>query len=139
MKRILLALFLFTLATLVVACDAQPSEQPTQQPQGSAPSATTPSQPNNPASVPQSVCRSRVWGKVTNATTGQAPANVTVEIAGGALNGKTITDANGLYGYDGLCAGDYTLTITPPNGKPQPGPKVTTDGTKQVKVDMSFK
>ena len=138
MKRILLALFLFTLATLVAACDLLPSEQPAQQPQGGAASATTPSQPN-PASVPLSACRSRLWGKVTNATTGQAPANVIVEIAGAALNGKTTTDANGLYGFDGLCAGDYTLTLTPPNGKPQPGPKTTIDGTKQVKVDLSFK
>lgn len=138
MKRILLALFLLTLAILVVACDLLPADQPAQPPPGDAPSATTPSQPNTPP-VPTGACRARLWGKVTNATTGQAPANVIVEIAGGALNGKTTTDANGLYGFDGLCAGDYALTITPPNGKPQPGPKTTIDGTKQVKVDLSFK
>ncbi len=138
MKRILLALFLLTLTTLVVACDLLPAEQPSEQPQPAAVPTAIQSQPNTPP-VPTGACRSRLWGKVTNATTGQAPANVVVEIAGGALKGKTTTDANGLYGFDGLCAGDFTLTITPPNGKPQPGPKTTIDGTKQVKVDLSFK
>jgi len=138
MKRVLFALSLFVLAALLTACELFPSEQPPEEFQPAAASTPTPSQPNTPP-VPTGACRARLWGKVTNATTGQAAANVTVEIAGGTLKGKTITDANGLYGFDGLCAGEYTLTITPPNGKPQPGPKATTDGTKQVKVDLSFK
>lgn len=90
--------------------------------------------------VPSGACQSRLWGKITNATTGQAPANTTVDVDSGGRKFKTVTDANGLYGFAGMCAGDYTITVTPAGGKPTVDPnKVTLDGKQQNKVDLSFK
>lgn len=65
------------------------------------------------------------------------PPDVVVEIKAGSKTIKTVTDANGLYGFAGLCAGEYAMTITPPGGKPIVNPnRVALDGSNPVKVDL---
>ncbi|MDE3090006.1 MAG: carboxypeptidase regulatory-like domain-containing protein [Chloroflexota bacterium] len=136
MKRMAMILALLTVAVLADACDAFSS--PTSEPPV-APAATTPVPATVP--VPVGACQSRLWGKITNATTGQAaPAKTTVEVESGNRKFKTETDGTGLYGFAGMCAGEYTMTITPPGGKPLPNPnKVSLDGKQATKVDLSFK
>jgi ABC-type oligopeptide transport system substrate-binding subunit len=138
MKKISLIVLLLIVASLVVACSSSesPGEQPQQPP---AQQPTLPTQTTPPA--PAGNCQSRLDGKVVNTATNQSPANVTVEIASASFKAKTFTDNNGLYGFFGLCAGEYTISITPPNSKTaQSGPKVTLDGTnKRVKFDLSYK
>ncbi len=138
-------------ALLATACDLIPgfgnsSEQP---PASNPPSANPPaptSAANPPAAgqatlpVPAGGCQSRLWGKVTNTANGQSPANVSIEVASSGKSYKTVTDPNGLYGFAGLCAGDYALSLTPPGGKPIANPNpVKLDGTQPVKVDLNYK
>jgi flagellar basal body-associated protein FliL len=91
--------------------------------------------------VPAGACQTRLQGKITNSATGQATANVIVNIQSGSSKAETKTDNNGLYGFAGLCAGKYTLTITPPGGKPIASPNpVSLDGSNTTsKVDLPFK
>ncbi len=105
------------------------------------PEEQTPGEPTVQPTLPAPVgaCQAKLTGKVTNTTTGQSPANVVVEITSAGKTIKTITDPNGLYGFAGLCAGDYAVNVTPPNGKAQPGPQVPLDGAKAVKQDLTFK
>ncbi len=133
MQRYVLLALLLVLALVTGACSSDSQEQPPEPAQPTvAPGLTLPAPTGN--------CQSRLWGKVVNTANNQSPPNVTVEVASGNFKGKTITDNNGLYGFFGLCAGDYTVSITPPNAKAsQPGPKVTLDGAKQVKVDLSYR
>ncbi len=140
MKRISLIVLLLIIALLVVACsstDSASPEPPSSQPPGQQPTLSTQTTPPAPAGN----CQSRLDGKVVNTATNQSPANVTVEISSASFKAKTFTDNNGLYGFFGLCAGEYTIAITPPNSKTaQSGPKVTLDGTnKRVKFDLSYK
>ena len=80
-----------------------------------------------------------LWGKVTS-DKGQSGPNIAVDITNGSFKAKTVTDANGLYGFAGLCAGEYTFNVTPPNGKAQPaGNKTPLEGGKQIKVDLVYK
>ncbi len=139
MRKSFLILITLLLAAGIVGCS---SDQPApDQPDPQAPPATQPtlaSKGTLPAPVGN--CQSRLWGKVENSTNKQSPPNVSVEVASVNFKGKTLTDNNGLYGFFGLCAGEYTVSITPPNAKAsQPGPKVSLDGAKQVKFDLSYK
>ncbi len=128
MKWISLALALLTLAGLT-ACDLFASEAP-QAPV--APASTLPRPVGN--------CQSRLGGSVTNTATKQSPADVTVELASGSKTIKTRTDANGLYGFAGLCAGRYTVSITPPGGKVISNvAQVSLDGSGAAKHDLTFK
>ena len=139
MKRTAMILALFAVVALAAACDVFSSSS------GEAPVApaaitSTPAPGQATLPAPAGACQSRLWGKITNATTGQAPANVAVEINDGGHKFKTVTDANGLYGFAGLCAGEYAMSITPPGGKALANPnKVTLDGKQATKVDLSYK
>ncbi len=145
MKQMAMILALLAVVALAAACNAFSSsngEVPV------APAASTsapgPAQTTLPAPatlpVPAGACQSRLWGKITNATTGQAPANVAVEIESGGRKFKTVTDTNGLYGFAGLCAAEYSMTITPPGGKALANPnKINLDGKQTTKVDLSYK
>lgn len=138
MKHILFLLTFAVIATFTVGCSLYSLDepQPQGQPQPTMQSAPTQSIGNLP---PPGPCQARLWGKVTN-DKGQTAANITVDIATGSFKAKTATDSNGLYGFAGLCAGEYTFNVTPPNGKPQPaGDKTPLDGGKQVKVDLTYK
>jgi len=123
---------------LIVFISAQPTDQGAP-PAPQAENTPVPSQATLP--VPVGACQSRLVGKITNSATGQATANVIVNIEGGPSTAQTKTDTNGLYGFAGLCAGKYTLTITPPGGKPAANPNpVTLDGSNAMtKVDLAFK
>ena len=133
---------LLVVAVLVAGCDAFSSSQPTTLPPPTDANPSTPKASGGTATlpVPLGACQSRLWGKITNATTGQSPANIAVEADSGNNNFKTVTDANGLYGFAGLCAAEYSLTLTPPGGKPILNPnKVALDGKQATKVDLSYK
>ncbi len=139
MKRILIIVLLLILAVLSVACDAFSSAQPTDQPP--LPQLATPGTGGQTAAPPPPAgsCQARLWGKIVNAS-GQARPNSQVDIVSRNFKAKTVADANGLYGFAGLCAGDYSITVTPQGGQAQPMPnKVTLDGSKQVKVDLQTK
>jgi hypothetical protein len=101
----------------------------------------TPATSKTALPVPVGACQTRLQGKITNSTTGQATANVIVSIQSGSSKAETRTDNNGLYGFAGLCAGKYTVTITPPGGKAIADPNpVTLDGSNTtVKVDVPYK
>ena len=139
MKRAVFVMLLILVALLSVACDAlapAPSGDP------STPPSANPPGPTGQSSLPVPVgnCQSRLWGKVTNTATGQSPANVAIEVVSGGKTFKTVTDPNGLYGFAGLCGGEYSMTLTPPGGKAIPNPnKVTLDGAQPVKVDLAYK
>ncbi|MBI4790157.1 MAG: carboxypeptidase regulatory-like domain-containing protein [Chloroflexi bacterium] len=135
MKRLLFVVVLLLVALLSVACDAFSPAPPADQ-------SPPPAGPTGQSSLPVPVgnCQSRLWGKVTNAATGQSPANVAIEVVSGGKTFKTVTDPNGLYGFAGLCAGEYAMTLTPPGGKGIPNPnKVTLDGAQPIKVDLTYK
>jgi hypothetical protein len=71
---------------------------------------------------------------------GAGEPNVTVEIKGEGWSAKTPSDANGLYGFAGLCAGKYTLTVVPPSGATAgESQTVTVDGSNAVKLDLGFR
>jgi len=141
MKRTAIILALLLVAVLAVGCDAFSSAQPSDQPQPPPAGANSPA-PSGQATlpVPAGACQSRLWGKVTNATTGKTTANVAVEVTSSGKTFKTVTDANGLYGFAGLCAGDYAMSLTPPGGKPIPNPNpVKLDGKQVQQVDLPYK
>lgn len=92
----------------------------------------------NPAR--QGPCNSRLGGKITNVGTDQPTANVAVEVKAGGKAIKTVTDNNGLYGFAGLCAGEYVMTITPPGGSTISNPNtVTLNGSDPVKVNLPYR
>lgn len=147
MIRPALALALFLMMLLSVGCDAFSSEpaQPASPPAPPAPKATA----NDPgptrsvstaAASPSAVaCQSRLWGQVTNTTTGKGPGNLTIQVAGAERQLKTITDGNGQYGFAGLCSGEYAITLFPPSGKPVSNWKANLDGSKTARVDLTYK
>ena len=103
-----------------------------------APTVAAPTAPTPAIQPPSSGCQSRIWGSVSAGGAGEA--NVTVEIKGESWNAKTPSDANGLYGFAGLCAGKYTLTIVPPSGATAgESQTVTVDGSNTVKLDLVFR
>ncbi len=146
MKQLALVVALLAVAVLLVACDLfsspPPADLPPSNPPVSNPPAAGSPAASNPATLPAPVgaCQSRLWGKVTNSANGQSPANVTVEITLGSQSFKTASDNNGLYGFAGLCAGQYAISVTPPGGKAVPiANKATLDGAQPVKLDLSYK
>jgi hypothetical protein len=63
-----------------------------------------------------------------------------VEIKGEGWNARTLSDANGLYGFAGLCAGQYTMTVVPPSGATAgESQTVTVDGSNMVRLDLVFR
>jgi hypothetical protein len=142
MKRTAIVIALLVVAVLAAACDAFLPSQPTDQASPPTPQAeNTPVPALTSLPVPVGACQARLQGKITNSATGQATANVIVNIQSGSSTAETKTDNNGLYGFAGLCAGKYTLTITPPGGKPAPAPNpVTLDGSNiMTKMDFAYK
>ena len=103
-----------------------------------APTSAAPAAPTPAIQPPAGGCQSRIWGSVSAGGTGEA--NVTVEIKGEGWSAKTPSDANGLYGFAGLCAGKYTLTVVPPSGATAgEGQTVTVYGSNTVKLDLVFR
>ncbi|MBI3913856.1 MAG: carboxypeptidase regulatory-like domain-containing protein [Chloroflexi bacterium] len=137
MQKLFMPVVLLLLVALIAGCSDSPPDQPQpDQPPAAQPTAAV----AGTLPAPVGNCQSRLTGKVVNTGNNQSPPNVTIEIASGNTKAKTVTDNNGLYGFFGLCAGEYTVSITPPNAKAsQPGPKVSLDGAKQVKFDLSYK
>ncbi len=139
MRRISLTLLLLALAVVAAGCDIFSSEQPTDQSQPPAQPAAPVTGGQSTVLPPAGACQSRLWGKLVFAS-GQPKPNTQVDIVSSTFRAKTTADANGLYGFAGLCAGEYSISVTPPGGQPQPAPnKVALDGSKQVKVDLQVK
>lgn len=138
--RTLLArlLFLVTSLLLLSACDAFSSRQAPSNPP--VPAAVTPAFAAQPTPLPQGACQARLFGKVTNSSNNQSPANALVQIASSGKTLQTVTDQNGLYGFAGLCAGEYAMTLTPPGGKPIANPnKVSLSSSTALKVDLPYR
>jgi hypothetical protein len=136
MKRLLIGTLLLV-AVLSAGCallSSQPSEQvqePTPAPRGSPVKATL--------ALPASTCQSRLDGRITNNASKLPPTNVLVEIASGDKKLQTKTDQNGLYGFAGLCAGQYAVSITPPGGNRKADvSKVSLDGANAAKQDLKY-
>ena len=90
--------------------------------------------------LPPSACQSRLWGKVTNTATNLPPTNAAIEIVREGKSYKTITDPGGLYGFAGLCAGEYAMTLTPAGAGAIKNPnRVKLDGAASVKVDLPYR
>jgi hypothetical protein len=82
-------------------------------------------------------CQSRYWGKVTGATPSVKGLVVVLEGSNGTL--KTELDPNGLFGFAGLCAGDYAVSLQVA-GKDMPMPnRVKLDGKNAIQQDLAYK
>jgi hypothetical protein len=87
---------------------------------------------------PVSGCQARLWGKILDAK-GQPIVKVTVLIHG-SKEAKTFTDPSGFYGFAGLCAGDYTLSVLQPDGSSQDFPdNIKLGGSQDLKRDLTLK
>ena len=140
MRKLFGLVVLLLLAVLIAGCSDSSAVTPDQPPPDQPPAVQPTAAAAGTLPAPVGNCQSRLTGKVVNTSNNQSPPNVSIEIASGNTKAKTVTDNNGLYGFFGLCAGEYTVSITPPNAKAaQPGPKVSLDGAKQVKFDLSYK
>ena len=143
MKRLVIVSLLIVVVSMLIGCQAFSSAEPTQPPPPPAgatqPAATKPA--GTAPTIPPAAgkCQSRLWGKVT-ATGGAIKPNATIDIVAGNFKAKTQTDANGLYGFAGLCAGEYSLSATPQGGAAQAWPnKIPVDGANEVKLDVQVK
>ncbi len=137
MKQLLIGMLLL-IAVLATGCDlfsSQPSDQaPPDSPQSSK---VSPGQATLP--LPASTCQSRLGGKVTSSTDKRPPPNVLIEIAASNKKLQVKTDNNGLYGFAGLCAGQYSVSITPPGGARKADvSKVSIDGSNPAKLDLKY-
>ncbi len=136
MKHLLLAILVLLFALLTAACNAFSSEPPP--PQSSAPAQ--PSASTGTVAEPSTACNSRLFGKLTNTATNKTTGNASIQVSSAGKTIKTITDRNGMYGFLGLCAGEYAITYTPPEGTPITRPdKVKLDGTQPFKLDLTYK
>jgi hypothetical protein len=123
--------------TLAVA-GCGPIATPSALPTSVAPTAAAPTAPTPAIQPPSGGCQSRIWGGVSAGGAGEP--NVAVEIKGEGWSAKTFSDANGLYGFAGLCAGKYTITVVPPSGATAgESQTVTVDGSNTVKLDLVFR
>ncbi len=143
MKHLLIGM-LVLIAVTSTGCSlfsSQPSEPPADVP-ASEP-VYQPAQPAVPVSAtlprPLAKCQSSLGGKITDNATQKSPANISVEIASGTKKFQTKTDANGLYGFAGLCAGQYEVSITPPGrGALANVSRVTLDGANPGRLDLTY-
>jgi len=107
-------------------------------PTAAAPTAVGPTMPALTIPAPSGGCQSRIWGRVSAGGAGEP--NVSVEIKGEGWSARTLSDANGLYGFAGLCTGKYTIAVVPPSGATAGESQiVTVDGSNMVKLDLTFR
>lgn len=156
MQRWLILLGLVGALALSAACSTSPASPtparletsnpsaPETQPQATTPAESGASTPRAtatrpPAGPPVSECQTRLWGNLTDAKGSPAP-NLKLTLKGGASDHITISDAGGLYGFAGLCAGDYTVSVVLANDSTQDLPeKIKLDGSASVKQDLNLK
>lgn len=132
---IVLGLLLFV-SLAGAGCGANPTLSAPPAP--AVPPAAGPTVPAPTIPAPSGGCQSRIWGLVSAGGAGEA--NVSVEIKGEGWNARTLSDANGLYGFAGLCAGKYTIVVVPPSGATAGESQiVTVDGSNMVKLDLTFR
>jgi len=79
-------------------------------------------------------------GKVMKQGTNEGVPQAMVEVKG-PKTVTTPTDASGMYGLAGLCAGEYTVNVIAPAGVSlvNPNQKVTLDGGNPAKLDLVVK
>ncbi len=138
MKSVLIGALLLV-AILSTGCDLF-SSQPREQEKAPEPtSALSTGSAKATLALPASTCASRLGGRITNKASLKPPENAVVEIAGSGKKYEAKTDANGLYGFAGLCAGQYTVSFTPPGGSRQADvSRVTLDGANASKLDLTY-
>jgi hypothetical protein len=136
MKQLLIGLLLL-IAVISTGCDLF-SSQPSDQARDSGRPAKVDQVPATLA-LPAGACQSRLGGKLSSNTGKQQPVNVVVEIVSGNKKLQAKTDKNGLYGFAGLCAGQYAVSITPPGGaRKSDVSRIALDGSNPAKLDLSY-
>jgi len=84
-------------------------------------------------------CQSKLSGRVTDAA-GTLAKGAVIDVKSGSFTAKTLSDDNGLYGFAGLCAGNYGFTVTLTG---QPAKALTTtaklDGSNTLRTDLVVK
>ncbi len=137
MKQLLIGTLLL-IALVSTGCDLFSSQSGAQAPQGARRPAKA-DQTQATLALPAGTCQSSLGGTLTSKTGKQPPANVLVEIASSNKKLQTKTDKNGMYGFAGLCAGQYALSITPPGGARKADvSRISIDGSNPAKLDLSF-
>lgn len=137
MKQLLIGMLLL-IAVLSTGCELFSSQPSDQAPEKSGnPSKAEQGKATLP--LPASTCQSRIAGKITTSKSKQAPVGVLIEIVAGTKKLQAKTDANGLYGFAGLCAGQYSVSITPPGGARKADvTQVSLDGANLAKLDLNY-
>jgi hypothetical protein len=103
-------------------------------PAASSPAATQASGQSLP---PASSCQARLWGKIADAN-GKAVIKETV-LLHGSKEAKTFTDPSGFYGFAGLCAGDYSLSVSLQDGSSREFPdKMSLEGSQDLRKDLTL-
>ncbi len=137
MKSVLIGALLLV-AMLSTGCDlfsSQSREEKVQEPTSARPTGAA----KATLALPASTCASRLGGRITNKASVKLPENVVVEIAGNGKKYEAKTDQNGLYGFAGLCAGEYAVSFTPPGGSRQADvSRVKLDGANASKLDLTY-
>ncbi len=139
MNKLIPLLFVFTLLLAGCAETLEPTAIPANPNARVAPLA----QESPTAGLPQpSGCQSKISGKVTDAD-GAPVKDAQVDIAGGGLKApsRTVTDANGLYGFAGLCSGTYSFSVVLPGTRQAKPLSVTAsvDGSNSTRQDLQVK
>ncbi len=96
---------------------------------------------NNTAvsSTPASKCQSHLIGRVVDAEN-QVVKDVVVDIASTSVTARATSDENGRYGFAGLCAATFRVTVTAPGQPPRALPDgVAVDGANTIQYDIALK
>jgi protocatechuate 3,4-dioxygenase beta subunit len=134
--------FLLCLALTLLASGCATTVEPTAIPVNptAAPVAPQSQQATSTAPLPPTgQCQSKLLGRVVDAN-GQPAKGAIIDIKSGNFTGKTLSDDNGLYGFAGLCAGNYSFTVTLSGqpAKPVAG-TAALDGANSNRMDLTVK
>ena len=82
-------------------------------------------------------CQSRLWGKLVGATV-PVPDGAQVALNSNAQTLTTVFDANGLYGFAGLCPGRYAVRIQTGDPALALPYQFELDGRNVVRQDLAY-
>jgi Carboxypeptidase regulatory-like domain len=111
--------------------------QPTTSPPSPNATAVQVQSANTPQAPAQGKCQSKLLGHVVDAN-GALAKGAVIDIKSGSFTAKTLSDDNGLYGFAGLCAGEYGFTVTLSGKSPKAlSATATVDGANTVQTDLA--
>ena len=86
--------------------------------------------------TPASKCQSRLIGRVTDAND-RVIKDALVDIVSGSISARATSDENGQYGFAGLCAGAFRVSVTVPGQQTKSlADTVVVDGANMIKYDI---